>query len=454
MAPTAIRVGSANEVTIGGADPGDGNQIHADNFGVFVGSLGVPAKKLRVIGNMIGRSRDNSGPLLAPGDGISMSSAGITAEADIARIEGNFISADGSGVESHSTGAVISGNHIYEANRGIYTRGDTEGSGIGNKIEGNTISDALLAGVFIQNDLNVVIDNFIGGSGTGVAIENFLSLDSTENVIGGDSNDEDNAIVNSAFDAIEIIDVEGSQNEVGRNQGSGNGGQFIDLKAANPSTEPLGPNGGIKPPAIAGATKTEASGSAEAGALVRVFRKASAEAGELASFLGEAVADGSGKWKVSYPSVPGGTRVAATQTSEDGGTSELATASIPPDPDPPVCADTPSMCVKPDSPVNPPAPPLCPAVPGCDPQPTNPPVATITKGPKAKSTSTTASFKFRSSVAGSTFECKLDGKPFKKCKSPKTYKNLTLGKHVFKVRAKNRAGNVGRSVKRKFTVLE
>ena len=51
------------------------------------------------------------------------------------------------------------------------------------------------------------------------------------------------------------------------------------------------------------------------------------------------------------------------------------------------------------------------------------------------------------------FQCKLDKGKFKSCKSPKTYKKLKLGKHVFKVRAIDKAGNVGKPAKRKFTVL-
>lgn len=445
-APTGIEVGSASEVRIGGVDPGDGNQIHADTYGVFAGHLGVPAKKLQVLGNMIGRSRDNSGPLLPPHDGIFMSSEGIAAAADIAEIESNYISADGAGIDVHATGAVIADNHIYEANRGIYTHGDTEGSGIGNEIEGNTIVDGL-TGIYIQNDLNVVIDNFLGGNQTGVAIENFLTLDSTENLIGGEGDDEGNTIVDSASNAIEIVDVEGSQNEIGRNSGSGNSGKFIRLKAANPGTEPLGPNGGIKPPAVATASKTEASGTAVAGAVVRVFNKTSTAAGELGAYLGQVTADGGGKWKLTYINpVAGGTFVAATQTNAEGGTSEVgATASVPPDPS--GCPAVPSQC-----------PVLVVSNPAADKTPPKAiekaPKVTIKKAPKAKSTKTTAKFKFTSDEAGSTFRCKLDKKPFAKCKSPKTYKKLKPGKHVFKVKATDAAGNVSAVVKRKFTVLE
>jgi hypothetical protein len=63
-------------------------------------------------------------------------------------------------------------------------------------------------------------------------------------------------------------------------------------------------------------------------------------------------------------------------------------------------------------------------------------------------------FKFTSSEANSTFLCKLDRKPFKKCRSPKKYKKLKPGKHVFKVKAKDAAGNVDPTpAKRVFRVL-
>jgi len=46
-----------------------------------------------------------------------------------------------------------------------------------------------------------------------------------------------------------------------------------------------------------------------------------------------------------------------------------------------------------------------------------------------------AKFRFTSTVAGSSFQCKLDNGPFKPCKSPKTYKRLKPGRHTFKVKA-------------------
>jgi hypothetical protein len=66
---------------------------------------------------------------------------------------------------------------------------------------------------------------------------------------------------------------------------------------------------------------------------------------------------------------------------------------------------------------------------------------------------TTAKFTFSSSEPGSTFQCKLDKHSFKPCSSPKKYKHLSAGKHKFKVRAVDAAGNVDASAaKKKFKI--
>jgi hypothetical protein len=51
-----------------------------------------------------------------------------------------------------------------------------------------------------------------------------------------------------------------------------------------------------------------------------------------------------------------------------------------------------------------------------------------------------ATFKFTSDEAGSTFLCKLDGKPFRACRSPKTYRHLRPGRHRFHVEAVSNEG--------------
>ncbi len=78
----------------------------------------------------------------------------------------------------------------------------------------------------------------------------------------------------------------------------------------------------------------------------------------------------------------------------------------------------------------------------------------IGSGPKGRVHSSTVKFKFSSNAAGSKFECKLDRRKFKPCKSPKKYKGLKPGKHVFKVRALKGKSVDPTPAKRKFKILE
>lgn len=56
-----------------------------------------------------------------------------------------------------------------------------------------------------------------------------------------------------------------------------------------------------------------------------------------------------------------------------------------------------------------------------------------------------ATFRFAASETGSRFVCKLDRERFKACASPKTYRRLEPGTHTFRVKARDRAGNVDAS---------
>jgi hypothetical protein len=68
------------------------------------------------------------------------------------------------------------------------------------------------------------------------------------------------------------------------------------------------------------------------------------------------------------------------------------------------------------------------------------PDTTVKRQPPRKTANRWAKFTFLSSQAGSTFECKLDGRPFKLCASP--YKaNVTRGPHTLRVRAVNSRGS-------------
>ena len=73
--------------------------------------------------------------------------------------------------------------------------------------------------------------------------------------------------------------------------------------------------------------------------------------------------------------------------------------------------------------------------------PDGPPNTSILKGPGKKLADGIAKFRFKSSEAGSHFQCKLDRGKVTSCKSPKRYKHLKPGRHKFKVWAIDAAGN-------------
>jgi hypothetical protein len=70
------------------------------------------------------------------------------------------------------------------------------------------------------------------------------------------------------------------------------------------------------------------------------------------------------------------------------------------------------------------------------------PQTTLQRKPGKKIHDRTPTFRFTASESGSTFQCKIDGKPFRSCRSPFTTKRLALGKHTFKVRARDDSGKL------------
>jgi hypothetical protein len=69
-----------------------------------------------------------------------------------------------------------------------------------------------------------------------------------------------------------------------------------------------------------------------------------------------------------------------------------------------------------------------------------PPAPVITSGPGSTTLQRTATFAFTSVAPGATFECRLDGGSFSSCSSPRTYTNLSLATHTFRVRARTSLG--------------
>jgi hypothetical protein len=68
-----------------------------------------------------------------------------------------------------------------------------------------------------------------------------------------------------------------------------------------------------------------------------------------------------------------------------------------------------------------------------------PPQTALRRRPLQRSRDRTPTFRFNSTDSGVKFECKLDRRPFKACRSPFTARRLSFGLHSFRVRARNAA---------------
>ena len=71
-----------------------------------------------------------------------------------------------------------------------------------------------------------------------------------------------------------------------------------------------------------------------------------------------------------------------------------------------------------------------------------PPETTIGRHPRKRTRRRSATFTFTGGEPGVTFECRLDGRPFSVCSTPKRFKRLKRRRHVFSVRAVDHAGNI------------
>ena len=423
-AGAGILVGAAPRTVIGGPRSGDENRIVGGTAAVEAGP-GAPSLVVRR--TLIGTS---AGPDLPPPSvgGILVDSTALLFPAEEAAILENDVGLDGgTGISQQGFAATIAGNRVEGAGTGIRVHNEAHGS----LVEENAVSGTQGAGILLETNGNEVLGNHVTDAGAaGIRIAGAAPFGVNANVIGGDSGAAENTIDGSDGAAIEIQGIEESWNEVARNRGAGNAGAFIDLVPAE-TGEP-DPNAAIQAPPIASISETGAAGFAEPGAQVRVFRKSSASPGELGSFLGEATADGDGNWSLVFPaSLPAGTGVAAAQTL-NGGTSELAISAIP-------LADA-----------------LTPAPPGSgNATDRKPPRTRMLKQPRRVRAGQVARFSFTASEPGAGFQCSLDGARFRPCESPKKYRLSRPGKHLFRVRAVDPAGNVDPTpVRRRFEVVD
>jgi hypothetical protein len=403
------------------------NSIAGGEYGIYAeGSRG-----LELNGNLVG-----SGivALYPPSkDGIVVDSQGISGT-DAARVVNNRVQlSGGDGIQQRFNGSLIRHNRIFmEGGNGIHTLGAVEGEG--SSIEQNLIREAT-NGVLLENGGNsLAFNEILGSMGAGVRVQDRAGAPASGNVIGSGALG-DNKISYGAGPAVEVVTVPGSRNEVARNTGEGNAGLFIDLGGDGPGNAPNGPNDGIQPPSITASYEFGAFGRAEPGATVRLFRKATEKPGEVGEILGEAVADASGSWAVLYSNRVSAI-VTASQTDVFGATSELATPA--PAPPPPAGAPAGGGGRKPGQGGR---------------HRKQYPQTKIVAAPRFWTHHRTARFRFTSSRRGSRFECRLDGRPYRRCRSPKKYSKLRPGIHVFRVRAVLAGRADPTPAKKKFMVL-
>lgn len=428
-AGAGVRVGKAPSTAIGGPSVGETNRFAGGSAAILAGPA---APDLSVSGNVIGLDGSSGTPLNSPTDGIVVDSATLPTPGVEAQIVGNVISMEGGvAIAQRGEGAWILDNEIFGSQVGIRTFESSVAHG--NVIEGNLIEGSATNGIMLETSFNEIVGNEIVGAGNaGIRLLGTAPFGVSGNLIGGHTVAAENFIASSGGAAIEIFNLEKTDNEVARNSGLGNGGPFIDLVAISPGAE-LDPNRGIEPPTFSTVSQTAVGGGAKPGSTVRVFSKRTDSPGELDSFLGAAVADSAGGWEFAHePPVPAGSVVAATQTNE-GATSELAIATTPGSTDAAGAGGGEALGVGISGPLES-------AVARIRPQ---------TKITRLKRRKRTVRFVFGSDQAGTRFLCKLDDKPFDLCRAPKRYARLKPGRHVFWVRAVDSLGRVDLSPARK-----
>lgn len=445
---SGIVVGNADRVTIGGSREKDGNLITGGLWGVIAGS---ESRELAIENNDVGRAADGLGVIGPPTQGaLSVDSSGISYSEAVARIAANSIALDeGVAIENRGHGAIIVGNQIYGGDVGIHSFG--ENPWWFGEIDGNEVNSAAHFGILVESSKYRILGNavFLAGK-AGIRVGSPSVPPLSEVLIGGNDGVDENLIEFGGGPAVEIVG-ESSFVQVARNFGGANAGPFIDLGADGLGNQPDGPNGGIQAPSIGIANVNEVSGgSAEPGATIRVFLKTDPSPGGLEDFLASTQVQNDGRWSVTYPTpLPAGTPIAVSQTGFHG-TSELTSASTHAadaaggSPQPPLLSSSPKPGEAP-----------CAHASGarCANRPRAPETRIVT-GPRRRQRRTTATFRFVSLPSGSRMRCSLDGKPFRYCRSPKTYRDLRLGRHAFRVRAVGRSGLIDKSpAVRRFIVL-
>lgn len=226
---SGIVISGANHISIGGAEPGQGNVIAANNgIGIFIFGAGTIDNTIQ--GNLVGTDVNGTAALgngsygIDISDGASNNTVGGTADS-----KGNVISGNlSSGVfisDKGTTGNVVEGNLIGtdylgtsalpNQHQGVFIGGGAATNTIGGTASGarNVISGNNGDGLDINNSgtsKNVVLGNLIGTDITGgTALSNTsvglsISDNASSNTIGGSTAASANVISGNSGNGINI----------------------------------------------------------------------------------------------------------------------------------------------------------------------------------------------------------------------------------------------------------
>ena len=342
------------DITIGGPDAGTPDVCDGacNAFGpgssrtfLFDGGGTEEVAGAIVAGNFIGFEADGTPVTTGVLDHLALGASDDVSIGGLTAAHGNRINGGSTaiGATAGATGLEIRNNHVIGAQTqaivvdGPATIADNRISGAGGpgvellgngaSVTGNTFDGGTSTGLrLVDASDNTIAGNRFGTESDGSVGTGIVAFgDSDDNVIGGDVAADENVFqeVFNVFDPV-TIEISGDLaigNEVRRNRAVNSSADlaFLDLTD--------GANGGAPPPVITTATEAAVSGTAPAGAVVRVFRKDTENPGELAAFVGQATAGSGGAWSVAA-CIDESVQVAASQTTQPAGTSELAYAPV------------------------------------------------------------------------------------------------------------------------------
>ena len=335
----AVRIDtSANNNSVGGSNPGEGNVISGASIGVLIQSGSANS----IIGNKIGT--DSTGAVGRPnhtGVLIESPTSNAVVGGNSAGARNVIASSTNEGIVVRNLGgATIKGNYIGTNAAGTAALPNAVGIGVydsagaliggGAAGEGNLISGNTLGGVWIDNSGgnnatgHTLQGNFIGTDAAGVgAIANGshgVQIENSDlNQVGGAAAGQGNRIAFNAGDGV-YVGTGAIGNTVRGNAIHSNTGLGIN-NASGGNGEPT-----HAPPAVT--ASGSASGTACANCTVDVY---SDTANEGRVYHGSAVANDAGAW--NFPGAVVGPNVTATATRADGSTSEFSAPFACPDGD-------------------------------------------------------------------------------------------------------------------------